>query len=115
MIVERNTVGGGGVRTYALDVVGTKRNPRERWTRRPAGPRQAAPGAALFHFLRRLFLPVGYPQSVRPEYLRYQVWDSVQGVCSYVRWVLTTRSVLQGAGVGSATSSATTAALVWVL
>ena len=24
-------------------------------------------------FLQRLFLPVGYPKSVRPEYLRYQV------------------------------------------
>ena len=43
------------------------------------------------------------------------MWDSIQGICSYLRGVLTTRSVLQGAGVGSATSSAVTAALIWVL
>ena len=43
------------------------------------------------------------------------MWDSIQGICSYLRGVLTTRSVLQGAGVGSATSSAVVAALIWVL
>ena len=75
----------------------------------------AAISTSCILFLQRLFLPVGYPKSVRPEYLRYQMWDSIQGICSYLRGVLTTRSVLQGAGVGSATSSAVTAALVWVL
>ena len=75
----------------------------------------AAISTSCILFLQRLFLPVGYPKSVRPEYLRYQMWDSIQGICSYLRGVLTTRSVLQGAGVGSATSSAVVAALIWVL
>lgn len=34
--------------------------------------------------LRTTFLPVGYPASVRPEYLTYQFWDSLQGISSYV-------------------------------
>jgi len=29
------------------------------------------PGAAAF-------LPVGFPDSVRPEYLEYQAWDTIQ-------------------------------------
>ena len=115
--MEETSIAGGGARTYAVQVVGLKR-PRERWMRfrRPDPPRTFSFSLSpLRRFLRRLLLPVGYPESVRPEYFRYQVWDSVQGVCSYVRGVMTTRSVLQGAGVGSATSSATAAALVWVL
>jgi len=64
--------------------------------------------------LKRTFLPVGYPDSVRPEYLTYQFWDSVQGMSSYLRSVLTTRSVLAGAGVGSTESTALAAALTWV-
>eukprot|EP01032_Pedospumella_encystans_P010342 gene10342-12094_t len=64
--------------------------------------------------LKRTFLPVGYPNSVRPEYITYQFWDSVQGMSSYLRSVLTTRSVLAGAGVGSLQSTALAAALTWV-
>jgi hypothetical protein len=60
------------------------------------------------------FLPIGYPQSVRSEYLEYQLWDSAQGLSSYLRSVLTTRSVLQAAGVGSADATPLAAALTWV-
>ena len=69
---------------------------------------------ALASILKDTFLPIGYPDSVRPEYFAYQLWDSVQGISSYLRSVLTTRSVLAGAGVGSAESSALAAALAWV-
>lgn len=61
------------------------------------------------------FLPAGYPHSVRPEYVTYQLWDGLQGVCSYVRGVLTTRSVLSGIGVGSSEASAVSAALIWAM
>ena len=60
------------------------------------------------------FLPVGFPHSVRPEYLEYQAWDCVQGISSYLRSVLTTKSVLQGAGVGSAEATPLAAAFIWV-
>lgn len=61
------------------------------------------------------FLPAGYPHSVRPEYLQYQAWDALQGLSSYLRSVLTTRSVLAGIGVGSAAATSLSAAMTWVL
>eukprot|EP00601_Ochromonadales_sp_CCMP2298_P032212 CAMPEP_0173342014 /NCGR_PEP_ID=MMETSP1144-20121109/9936_1 /TAXON_ID=483371 /ORGANISM="non described non described, Strain CCMP2298" /LENGTH=457 /DNA_ID=CAMNT_0014288489 /DNA_START=90 /DNA_END=1459 /DNA_ORIENTATION=+ len=64
--------------------------------------------------LKTTFLPVGFPHSVRPEYASYQFWDSLQGLSSYLRSVLATRSVLAGAGVGSAEATPLAAALTWV-
>lgn len=40
-----------------------------------------------------------------------QVWDSVQGVCSYVRGMLSSQAILQGVGVGR--SAATTSSAVF--
>lgn len=45
-----------------------------------------------------LFLPEGYPESVPPDYLPYQFWDSIQALCSYVRGILTAEAILLGAG-----------------
>jgi hypothetical protein len=70
---------------------------------------------SLQHVFIATFLPVGYPDSVREEYLTYQFWDSLQGLSSYVRGVLTAQSVLAGAGVGSAEASAISAAIVWAI
>ena len=36
----------------------------------------------LRHVLAEIFLPAGYPQSVRPEYLRFQAYDTLQAACS---------------------------------
>ena len=47
------------------------------------------------------FLPVNYPHSVKPEYLSYQIWDSLQALCSYIRNVLTAKAVLVAVGVGN--------------
>lgn len=69
----------------------------------------------LQKLLSDTFLPNGYPDSVRPEYLQYQAWDAVQGLSSYLRSVLTTRSVLAGIGVGSASATPLSAAMTWVL
>lgn len=68
----------------------------------------------LFDFVERTFLPSGYPRSVSREYFEYQVWDSVQGLCSYVRGVLSTSAMLRAAGVGSASATASGAALTWL-
>ena len=62
-----------------------------------------------------VFLPRGYPQSVRPEYLQYQLYDSLQGICSYLRAVLCYRGIFTGAGVGDAAATPLAAALSWVL
>ncbi|KAL1511713.1 hypothetical protein AB1Y20_005001 [Prymnesium parvum] len=65
--------------------------------------------------LRAVFLPAGYPDSVRPEYLRFQVFDTVQAACSYLRGILTTSALLRGAGVGETAASPMAAAVAWVL
>lgn len=59
-----------------------------------------------------LFLPVGYPSSVTPDYLEFQIWDTIQAVCSYLRGMLCTHAVLTGMGVGEVShrSAARTAA-----
>jgi Vitamin B6 photo-protection and homoeostasis len=78
--------------------------------------------SSMFSFLRslqtvfyRLVLPVGYPASVRTGYLRYQIYDSIQGLCSYLRNVLCAASMFEAAGVGDATATAWTAAIAWAL
>jgi hypothetical protein len=59
------------------------------------------------------FLPAGYPNSVRPEYLSYQAWDSIQCISSSIRNVMTSKGLLQKAGVGSAEASALSAAIIF--
>ena len=65
--------------------------------------------------LKQLFLPIGYPHSVAdPEsYLWYQFYDSLQGLCSYLRGVVSTSAVLESAGVGSSDVTALSAAMAW--
>eukprot|EP00757_Euglenozoa_sp_SAG-D1_P006064 gene6064-16050_t len=36
-----------------------------------------------------MFVPDGYPHTVAPEYLEYQLWDTLQGLCQYLKGVLT--------------------------
>lgn len=62
-----------------------------------------------------LFLPVGYPATVREGYLEYQIYDSIQGLCSYLRGVLCSAAVLEAAGVGNAEATAIAAATTWAL
>jgi hypothetical protein len=69
----------------------------------------------LRHEIASIFLPVGYPESVRPEYLRFQLFDTLQAACSYLRNVLTTSALLKVAGVGEEAASPMAAALTWVL
>lgn len=53
--------------------------------------------SAFADAMRGAFLPVGYPASVRPLYLEFQMYDTLQAACSYLRWVLTTSAILQAA------------------
>ncbi|KAI0096841.1 DUF647-domain-containing protein [Hypoxylon sp. NC0597] len=65
--------------------------------------------------LMDIFLPVGYPHSVTPDYTPYQIYDSLQAFSSTIAGLLSSRAVLQGFGVGDSTSSATAAVLLTVL
>jgi len=78
-------------------------------------PNKNANTQASFNlFLADLFLPAGYPQSVSPDYLQYQVWNGIQACCSSLAGLLASRAVLEGFGVGNPSASATNAMLVTI-
>mmetsp|Transcript_7247 Transcript_7247/g.17038 ORF Transcript_7247/g.17038 Transcript_7247/m.17038 type:complete len:463 (+) Transcript_7247:146-1534(+) len=65
--------------------------------------------------LSDLFLPIGFPNSVDKSYLPYQLYDGLQGLCSYWRGVVSTKAVLEASGVGNADATAFSAAIQWAL
>ena len=78
-----------------------------------------APHRNALKYLQRifvqLFLPLGYPHSVDPTYLPYQIYDAIQGLCSYLRGVVSTSAVLKTVGVGDDSTTAMSAAMAWAL
>jgi Vitamin B6 photo-protection and homoeostasis len=66
-----------------------------------------------------LFLPIGYPHCLADDngscYLEYQLYDGLQGLCSYWRGVVAVKAVLEGAGVGRTDATALSAAVQWAL
>ena len=60
-------------------------------------------------FITRVFLrtvlPVGYPQSVAPEYVKFQLYDTLQEASGYFRGLLSTQAYLTGLGVGDESTS----------
>ncbi|ETN38025.1 uncharacterized protein HMPREF1541_07648 [Cyphellophora europaea CBS 101466] len=64
------------------------------------------PPTTVFRRLLEPFLPVGYPDSVSPDYTPYQIYDSLQALFSTTASLLASRAVLTTLGVGS--SDATT-------
>ncbi|KAG2066874.1 DUF647-domain-containing protein [Suillus decipiens] len=70
---------------------------------------------ALGHSILAIFLPAGYPNTVTPDYLHYQMYNDVQEFCSSVSGLLASRGALEGFGVGDASASATQALLLSVL
>jgi hypothetical protein len=67
---------------------------------------------SISQVMKDLFLPINYPYSVESNYLQYQIYDSIQGLSSYLRGVVSTSAVLQVAGVGSSKADALSAAMV---
>lgn len=97
-------------------------------------------GAPFFFCIRSfrklLFIIDGYPSSVTPDYLRYVVWQFVQGLCSTITGMLSScvfgrlvmlkgfihdlpriysKATLEGLGVGEASAGAATATLFLAL
>ena len=72
-------------------------------------------GGGLLSGLRRAFLPEGYPDSVAPEYLAFQLWDTTQATCSYVRGMLVTHALMSGVGVVDGAATALGATAVWFM
>ncbi|KAM4876194.1 RUS family member 1 isoform 2-T2 [Sylvia borin] len=65
--------------------------------------------------LGRLLLPQGFPDSVSPDYGRYQAWDSLQALCSSLAGSLSARAVLEAVGVGDGSASVSGATVTWLL
>ena len=90
----------------------------------PSSPAAAAeeapaPAAALdpLALLRSFFLPAGYPATVTPDYLPYQLWTAPTHVTGWISHSLATSSMLTAVGFGGAGAAATvgaSAAIKWI-
>ena len=59
----------------------------------------------LLQSLLSIFLPSGFPHSVTPDYVPYQIYDSLQAFSSSIAGLLASRAVLQGLGIGGSEES----------
>ncbi len=62
------------------------------------------------------FLPKGYPDTVTPDYLRFQLWAVPAHVTGWMSTSLATSSLLKAVGVGNSAVGATSAAaaIKWI-
>ncbi|KAK7407426.1 hypothetical protein VNO78_09338 [Psophocarpus tetragonolobus] len=75
-------------------------------------------GARFTHVWRRLlqaFVPEGFPSSVTADYLPFQIWDSLQGLSTYIRTMLSTQALLSAIGVGEKSATVIGATFQWFL
>lgn len=70
--------------------------------------------ATLRRIASATLLPSGYPDKIPVEYGRYQRFNLIQDLCSYLRNIMTTTSVLYGLGVGRNDITAVQATLLWI-
>ncbi|GAB4838033.1 Protein root UVB sensitive 3 [Ancistrocladus abbreviatus] len=61
------------------------------------------------------FVPEGFPISVIPDYVPYQIWDSLQGLSTYIRMMLSTHALLSAIGVGANSATVIGATFQWFL
>ncbi|ESR51166.1 hypothetical protein CICLE_v10031554mg [Citrus x clementina] len=57
----------------------------------------------------------GFPGSVTPDYVPFQVWDSLQGLSTYIRTMLSTQALLSAIGVGEKSATVIGATFQWFL
>ncbi|XP_009602160.1 protein root UVB sensitive 3 [Nicotiana tomentosiformis] len=73
---------------------------------------------AFTHISQRIlqaFVPEGFPSSVTPDYVPFQVWDSLQGLSTYVRMMFSTQALLSAIGVGEKSATVIGATFQWFL
>ncbi|XP_077211359.1 root UVB sensitive protein (Protein of unknown function, DUF647) isoform X2 [Tasmannia lanceolata] len=61
------------------------------------------------------FVPEGFPSSVTPDYVPFQMWDSLQGLSTYIRCMLSTQALLSAIGVGEKSATVIGATFQWFL
>jgi len=79
------------------------------------GPMKIARLAKVWAIFSAMFLPEGYPMSVSSDYTEYQMYDTLQALCSSVTGTLSTTAVLKGVGVGNAEATAASATMRWLI
>ncbi|CAK8540450.1 unnamed protein product [Lathyrus sativus] len=75
-------------------------------------------GARFTHVWRRFlqaFVPEGFPSSVTPDYVPFQIWDLLQGLSTYIRTMLSTQALLSAIGVGEKSATVIGATFQWFL
>ncbi|GAV61448.1 DUF647 domain-containing protein [Cephalotus follicularis] len=75
-------------------------------------------GNNFTHIWRRIlqaFVPEGFPSSVTQDYVPFQVWDSLQGLSTYIRTMLSTQALLGAIGVGEKSATVIGATFQWFL
>ncbi|CAN6675820.1 unnamed protein product [Malus baccata var. baccata] len=75
-------------------------------------------GSPFHHVWRRFleaFVPEGFPSSVTPDYVPFQVWDLLQGLSTYIRTMLSTQALLSAIGVGEKSATVIGATFQWFL
>lgn len=59
------------------------------------GVRLGALNVNVYQTLKDVFMPAGYPHSVSPDYLNYQIYDSLQAFSSAIAGLFASRAVLE--------------------
>lgn len=76
----------------------------------------ASPSKNVTDLLKGLILPVGYPDSVTPDYLAYQLWAVPSHITGWMGSSLITSSLLAAVGLkaGAGTAAAGAASIRWI-
>ncbi|KAL6983341.1 Protein root UVB sensitive 3 [Sarracenia purpurea var. burkii] len=69
----------------------------------------------IWRQILQAFVPEGFPSSVTPDYVPFQIWDSLQGLSTYVRTMLSTQALLSAIGVGEKSATVIGATFQWFL
>lgn len=77
--------------------------------------RRLKSSAELAQSLINVFLPTGYPKSVRPDYVNYQIYDSIQAFSSSIAQLFANRCVLAAVGVGDESATSTSALFMKII
>ena len=78
----------------------------------PTDESEDAGGGSWMAPVYNILLPAGFPESVAPEYMQYQLWDTLQVMMADLRSILISNAGLIGQGVGI--DGATPLQTLWV-
>lgn len=68
-----------------------------------------------FELFSEIFLPTGYPYSVKSDYIYYQIYDSLQAFSSSIASLFANRAVLSAVGVGDDKATSTSALFMKII